>query len=329
MKRRELLLAAAALAIAPAARAHPPGKSSRPRLIAVAVPGAPNPANAGAPTLRKRLADLGWVEGRDVEYVFGYDHGDSARHEKMIADLLARKPAVLFVVFGNMALVAMKQTREVPIVFAVSSNPEKIGLVATLARPGGNVTGVSTREVELLGKRIELMREISPGIRRIAVLTNPNSPMIAETYVSKHTEQAAKFGIQVIVAEARASEELRPAFDKIAREGAQGLLTVADGIQLQLRDQITAHAARLRLVAVYVGRDFVEAGGLASYGTNREDQVRRAAGHVDKILRGAKPADLPVEEPTHFHLAVNLKAARAQGLKMPQSVLVRADEVVE
>ena len=167
------------------------------------------------------------------------------------------------------------------------------------------------------------------GIRRIAVLTNPNSPAIAETYVRNHTEQAAKVGIQVMVAEARSAEELRPAFDRMAKEGAQGLFTVADGVQLHLREQIAAHAARLRLVAVYPLRDFVEAGGLASYGTDREEQMRRAAGHVDKILRGAKPADLPVEEPTHFHLAVNLKAARAQGLKLPQSVLVRADEVIE
>ena len=329
MRRRELLIAAAVLTIAPAARAQLPGRSSRPRLIAVAVPGVPNPENTRIAAFRNRLAEAGWVEGRDIEYVFAYDHGDSARHEKMIADLLARKPSVLMAVFGNVALVAMKQTRDVPIVFAISSNPEKIGLVASLARPGGNVTGVSTREVEILGKRVELMREISPVIRRIAVLTNPSSPTIAESYVRNYTEQAAKFGIQVMVAEARSAEELRPAFDRMAKEGAQGLLTVADSVQLQLREQIAAHAARLRLVAVYVVRDFVEAGGLASYGINLEEQYRRAAVHVDKILRGAKPADLPVEEPTHFHLAVNLKAARAQGLKLPQSVLVRADEVVE
>ncbi len=325
MKRREALAGLTALAISSHVRAQAPP----PKRVAYAVPGAPDPANKGIAAFRQRLSELGWVEGRTIEYVFGYDYGDSGQHEKQIADLLAQKPAVLLAVFGSMAMVAKKQTRDVPIVFAMSSNPEKLGLVATLARPGGNVTGVSTRELELLGKRVELMHELVPRLRRIAVLTNPQAPEIAKPYIAGYSEQSAKVGIQLIVAEASSAAEFGPAFDRMAREGAQGVLNVADPIQLKSREEIARHAARVRLPAIFVIDEFVESGVLMSFGTDRLEQLRRAAGHVDKILRGANPAALPVEEPTRFVLAVNLKAARAQGIAIPQSILLRADRVIE
>lgn len=325
---RRRLLVAAGLALGPrfvCAQAQVP----RLRRVAIATAGAPNaPANS-VTNVRKRLEQLGWVEGRTVEYVVGYGHDNAKRWEPMIVELLAKKPDVLFVVFGGMAVIAMKHTREVPIVFGISSNPEKQGVVASLARPGGNVTGVSTREQELLGKRIELMREITPGIRRVAMLANPDSPEISKVYFANYSAAAHNFGIEVKAFDARSVEDLRPAFDRMGSDRMQGLLNIADSFQLRERKELVANAARLRLTAIYSINDFVEAGGLASFGINVPEQYRRAAEYVDKILRGAKPADLPVQEPTTFQLAINLKAAREQDIKMPPSILVRADQVIE
>ncbi len=325
MKRRQLLLAAAALAVTPALRAQAP----RVRRVALAMPGVPEVDARNVDSIRNRLRELGWVEGRTVEYSYGYARGQSARYEPMIAELLAVKPDVLLVWFGLMAIIAKKQTQDVPIVFAISSNPEKNGIVASLAKPGGNVTGVSTRELELPGKRIEILREITPGMTRVAVLVNPDSPEISKIYIDGYGQVARGAGMQLLSAGARSAAEVRPAFDQLMREGAQGLVNIADPIQSLMRSDIALQAARVRLPAVYTAEGYVEAGGLASYGIDPVDQARRAAGYVDKILRGAKPADLPVEEPTNFPLVINLKSARAQGIKLPQSILVRASRVIE
>jgi len=325
VKRRQWLIGGAALVAASALNAQPP----RSRRVAYALAGTPGVVHLPSEAFKTRLGALGWVEGSTIEYVPGYARGDSKHNESMIAELLAHKPDVLVVTFGVWALLAKKLSPDVPIVFVVSSNPEKEGIVASLARPGGNITGVSTRERELLGKRIELLKEISPGMRRVAVLVNSNVPGTAKTYMEGYASHASKVGMELVSVDVRSADDLRPAFERMGREGMQGLLNVADAIQLQIRDQLVAQAARLRLIAVYVIEQFVEAGGLASYGTDLVDQWRRAAIYVDKILRGAKPADLPVEEPTHFHLALNLKAAREQRIKLPQVVLARADRVIE
>lgn len=325
MKRRELLVGTGALALASGLRAQAP----RLRRVAIAMPGVPETNATFVDPIKQRLAELGWVEGRTVAYAYRYARGVSARYEPMIAELLADKPDVLLVWFGLMAIVAKKQTQDVPIVFAISSNPEKNGIVASLAKPGGNVTGVSTRELELLGKRIEILREISPAMTRVAVLVNPDSPEISKIYVDGYGQFARGAGMQLLHAGARSAAELRPAFDQMMREGAQGLVNIADATQSLIRGDIANHAARVRIPSVYTAEVYVEAGGLASFGIDPVDQARRAAAYVDKILRGAKPADLPVEEPTHFPLVVNLKAARAQGIKLPQSILVRANRVIE
>ena len=325
MKRRDWLLASAALVVAPLARAQAP----RPRRVAIGTPRVPDPADSDPGGVRKRLAELGWVEGRTIEYVTGYAHEDAKRWEPMIIELLARKPDVLFVSFGGMARIAMRHTKDVPIVFAIASNPEKLGIVASLARPGGNVTGVSTREQELVGKRVELIREITPGVRRIAMLANPDNPVTSRIYLENYSAEARKLGIEVRAYDARSAEELRPAFERMRGDGMQGLLCIADPFQLRAKHELAAHAARLRLTAVYPIGEFVQAGGLASYGTDLLDQYRRAANYVDKILRGAKPADLPVQEPTSFELAINARAAREQGFRIPQSVLIRATKVIE
>ena len=326
MNRRQWLIAGAALAAASGLHAQTP----RLRRVAIALPHAPDVPNEGISAFRKRMAELGWVDGRDIEYVYAYAYGDASRYEPVIAELLAQKPDVLFAYLQPMTLIAKKLTQDVPIVFAIVSNPEKIGLVAGLARPGGNVTGVSTRALELNGKRFELLREIKPGIQRVAVLVNPANPSTGKLYVESYQEYAGKLGVQLKTFEARSAEELSLAFDRMVREGVQALLGTAEPTYLlQLSKSLVSNAARVGLPAIYVDERYVDAGGLVSYGTDNVDQVRRGAPYVDKILRGAKPADLPVEEPTNFRMALNLKTAKALKLKIPQSILLRADRLIE
>ena len=229
-----------------------------------------------------------------------------------------------------MALVAKKLTREVPIVFTIVPDPVKFGLVASLARPGGNVTGASTRAIELDGKRFELLREIKPAIKRMAVVVNPDEPTVAKRFIDSYSDIARKHGVHLLTVEVRTAEEIPAAFDRMAREGAQGLLGSADPTHLYLmRAQLTSNAARVGVPSMFVDERYVESGGMASYGTDNIDQSRRGASYVDKILRGAKPADLPVEEPTHYRMVLNLKTAKTLGIKFPQSVLLRADRVIE
>ena len=324
MKRRQFLFSAASMLAASGLHAQTP----RLRRVAIAIPFAPETSPEGIAAFIKRMAELGWVEGRDLQYVYAYANGDPKRYEPVIAELLAQKPDVLYAYFQPMTQIAQRLTKEVPIVFSIVSNPEKIGLVASLARPGANVTGVSTRYFELDGKRIELMREIKPGIRRAAVLGSSSTPETNRRVVEGYEKVASKFEMRILLAEAGSTEEIGPAFDRMVGEKAQGLLGTA-GNGGQSRTAIVSHAARVRLPAVYVDERYVEAGGLASYGTDNVDLQRRGAVYVDKILRGAKPADLPVEEPTNYRMALNLKTAKTLGIKFPQSVLIRADRVIE
>ena len=326
MKRRQLLLSAAAMPAASALRAQAP----RLRRVAIAVPHAPDVPNEGLAAFRRRMTEMGWIEGRSIEYVYAYAGGDARRYEPVIAELLAQKPDLLFAYFQPMTLIAKKLTQEVPIVFAIASNPEEVGLVASLARPGGNVTGASTRALELDGKRFELLREIKPGIQRMAVVVNPAVPAVANRFVESYGIVARKLGVQLLTVEARSAEEIPAAFDRMVREGAQGLLGTADPTHLfQLRVPLVSNATRVGIPGMYVDERYVESGGLVSYGTDNVDQIRRGAVYVDKILRGAKPADLPVEEPTRFRMVLNLKTAKALKLTLPQSILLRADQVIE
>lgn len=327
MKRRQFVFSAASMLAAAALHAQTP----RLRRVAIAVPHASELPNEGLVAFRKRMGELGWVEGRSIEYVFAYAGGDVSRYEPVIAGLLAQKPDVLYAYFGSMALTAKKLTREVPIVFTIVPDPVEYGLVASLARPGGNVTGASTRATELDGKRFQLLREIKPDIQRVAVVINPDVPMVAKRYIDSYSVIARKLEVQLLTVEARTAEEIPSAFDRMAREGAQGLLGTADSTHLfKMRAQLTSNAARVGVPSMFVDDRYVESGGLASYGTDNVDQVgRRGATYVDKILRGAKPADVPVEEPTHFRMALNLATARKLKLTIPQSVLLRADRVIE
>ena len=327
MKRRQFLLSVASMLAASGARAQTP----RLRRVAIAVPHASGIPNEGLVAFRKRMGELGWVEGRNIEYVTAYAEGDPRRNEPVIAGLLAQKPDVLYAYFGSMALIAKKLTREVPIVFSIVPDPVQFGLVESLARPGGNVTGASTRAIELDAKRIELLREIRPGLQRVAIVVNPGVPVVAKRFIDSSSAIAQKLGMQLQAVEVKTAEEIPAAFDRMAREGVQGLLGTADPTHLYaMRAQLASNATRVGIPAMFVDDRYVESGGLVSYGTDNVDQIgHRAASYVDKILRGAKPADLPVEEPTHFFMALNLATARKLKLTIPQSVLLRADRVIE
>ena len=264
----------------------------------------------------------------DVSIEFRPAAGQVDRLPALAAELVAL-PADVIVIDGGVAAVAARQvTATVPIVFGAAGDPVRLGLAASLARPGGNVTGFMINTGPgLTEKRLELLREAVPGLKRIAIVHNPNEGSRREV---AHIDTVARvLGIQFEVIEARDAGEIERAFSSAAQRRVGAVLMISDVFLWSLRGHIVAQAARQRLPAIYMEREFVEAGGLIAYGPHVADNFRRAATHVDKILKGAKPADLPIEQPTKFVLAINVKTAKALGLTIPQSLLLRADEVIQ
>jgi putative ABC transport system substrate-binding protein len=247
---------------------------------------------------------------------------------RFAADLVRAK-VDLIVAWGTTAVTAAKQaTRTVPIIFVAVGDPVGTGVVASLARPGGNITGLTNISTELSAKMLELLKEVVPGLTRVAVLRNPTNPVSAPQL--RWTEVAAgSLGMQLQVVDVRDPKELEGAFSTMSRERAGGLTVLADPMFLSQRTRIADLAARTRLPAMFNVRQYVEAGGLMSYGPSLADLWRRAATFVDKILKGARPADLPVEQPTRFELVINLRTTKALGLTIPQSILIRADHVIQ
>jgi putative ABC transport system substrate-binding protein len=274
----------------------------------------------------QRLHELGWSEGRTIAIEYRWAEGRSERMSEIAAEFVRLKVDVI--VTSGAAVPAVKQaTSVIPIVFAVADDPVGYGYVASLARPGGNVTGLSVQQTDLVGKRLEHLREVAPGVRRLAILANVGSPGAAPEMLEAQTV-AGRFGLQVVASAIRRAEDIAPAFEAI--EGrADGLYVRGDALTLTYRTRINTLALGLRLPTILSFREAAEAGGLVSYGPNFPDMYRRAADYVDKILRGAKPADIPVEQPTKFDLVINLTTAKALGLKIPESFLLRADEVIE
>ncbi len=277
---------------------------------------------------REGLRELGYVEGRNILIEYRWAEGQYERFPALIAELIALKVDVIVTAGTPAALAVKKATTSIPLVMAAVGDPIGVGLVASLARPGGNVTGLSAIAPELEGKRLELVREVVPKLSSIAVLWNPDNPFHAGSL--KETRAAAQvLGIKVQLLGVRVSEEFPAAFAAILRERPGALLVLADRLFLHNRARIVDFEAKHRLPGVYAYRELVEAGGLMSFGPSYPGMHRRAAYYVDKILKGAKPADLPVEQPTKFELMINLKTAKALGLTIPPSVLLRADEVIQ
>jgi putative tryptophan/tyrosine transport system substrate-binding protein len=283
--------------------------------------------NLGA--LRQGMRELGHVEGKTFVLEIRYGDTQSERLTDLARDLVSLKPNVIVTTTDPAVAAIKKQTSTIPIVMTAATDPVGTGLVANLGRPGGNVTGLSTRSSELGGKRLELLREAVPGFSRLAYLWNPDVRGGVLDY--KEMDSATRaLRIQLQSVEASRSDDLDRAFSAIAEQRAQALIVQGPNpVTFSNRARIAGFALKHRLPSMYTGRAFVEAGGLMSYGASGVDLVRRAAAYVDKILKGAKPADLPIEQPTKFELIIKVKTAKALSLTIPQSLLLRADQVIQ
>ena len=323
--RRELLAALGGAAAWPlAARAQQAGKLPT---IGFLGPNTRSAASEWVVALVQRLRELGWMEGRTITIEYRWAEGREERFPEIAAELVRLK-VELIVTSGTPAVMASKKaTSLIPIVFATAGDPVGSGLVASLARPGGNITGLATLANELAGKRLELLREVVPGLRRLAIMGNVGNPF---TVLELGDVQAAArtLGLEVVMLEIRRAQDLAPAFHAL-KSRADALYVCTDALANTNRIRINIAAVGERLPTMHGSRDYVEAGGLMSYGPNFPDLFRRAGDLVDKILRGAKPADLPVEQPTKFDLVVNLTTAKALGIDVPTSLLATADEVIE
>jgi len=277
---------------------------------------------------RQGLRELGYVEGQNLIIESRYAEGSEERLPDLAAELVRLKVEVIVAGGSSTIRAAQHATRTIPIVMAGSYDPVGRGLVASLARPGGNTTGVSTLGAELPGKRLELLKETVPQSARVAVLANPAAGGY-ESVMHNLTGAAQALGLQLRIVELRRAEELDTAFATMTREGVDALIVVPDRALMDgLRGRTVDLAATHRLPAMYDGREYVAAGGLMSYGPSLLDMFQRAATYVDRILKGAKPADLPVAQPTKFELVINLKTAKALGLTVPPSLLFQANEVI-
>jgi putative tryptophan/tyrosine transport system substrate-binding protein len=275
----------------------------------------------------KRLRELGWIEGQNFAMEYRWAEGRLDRYADIAAELVGQKVDVI-VTYSTPAVIAIKRTTPtIPIVFVSATDPVGNGLVKSLARPGGNVTGLSNQSADSVGKRLEILRDVIPKLRRLAILCNVGAP---NAVLEKEEVQAAAraAGLEVVTMDIRRSDDIASGFETI-KDRADTVYVVMDPVVSTSRTQINTIAVSERLPTLYVFRELVEAGGLMSYGPNQSDQFRRAAEFVDKILRGTKPADIPVEQPTKFDFVINMKTAKALGLDLPQTLLARADEVIE
>jgi len=322
--RRELLaaLGGAASACPFAARAQ------QPKLPTVGILGSGFAAwSRLVSALMQRLRELGYIENRTIAIEYRWTEGHDERYAAMAAELVALKVDVI-VALGTPAVVAArKATAVISIVFPIASDPVGDGLVASLSRPGGNVTGLSTRQPDLAGKRLEILREIVPGLSRLAVLVNGQNPL-AILNVGEVQAAGPKLGLEVNILDVKRADDIAPAIDRL-KGHTQAIYTVGDSFVFENQIQINTLALVARLPTMHNGRTYIETGGLVSYGPSFSDLFRRAGDYVDKILKGAKPADLPVEQPTKYDLVINLKTAKAIGLEIPATLLARADEVIE
>jgi len=277
--------------------------------------------------LVQRLSELGWFEGRTVAIDYRWAEGREERYAELAAEFFRLKVDVI-VTSGTPAVMAsMRATSTIPIVFATAGDPVGNSLVASLARPGGNVTGLSTLGADLAGKRLEILREVVPALGRLAVMGNAGNPFVVLEMEEARTA-ARKLGLEVVTLEIRHASDIMPAFDTL-KGGSDALYVCTDALVNANRIKINILAIGVRLPTMHGSRDYVEAGGLMSFGPNYPDLFRRAADYVDKILRGAKPGNIPVEQPTKFDLIVNVITARALGLTVPSPLLARAYEVME
>jgi putative ABC transport system substrate-binding protein len=325
MRRRDFITLLGGAAAWPlAARAQQPGK-----LPTIGFLGSTTPTIHGqwAAVFVQRLRELGWIEARNISIEYRWAEGRNDRAAEIASEFVRLKVDVI-VTWGTAPVVAAKQaTAVIPIVFATAGDPVATGLVVSLARPGGNLTGLSNQARDLAGKRLGLLREIIPDLRRLAILSNIETP-IGVLEVGEVQAAARTLDLEVLPLEIRRAEDIAPAFESL-KGRAQAIYVVSEPLIASNRVRMNTLALGARLPTLYGLREYVEAGGLMSYGPNTPDLFRRSAEIVDKILRGAKPGEIPVEQPTKFDLVINLTTAKALGLDIPATVLARVDEVIE
>ena len=298
------------------------------RLPTIGYLGSANPLAARelVAAFEQRLSEHGWAVGSTVAIEYRWAEGRNDRLAKFAAEFVRLKVDAIFTFGTPPALALMQATSDIPIVF-VAGNPVANGLVKSLARPGGNATGLSNQTTDLAGKRIGILHELLPGLRRLAILTNAaNASAVSEARDA--VQVAQKLGLELITLEIRPGVDIAPALGKLTDRG-DAVYVVADPLIFNNRVNINALALNARVPTMHTSRDFVVAGGLISYGPNFPELCRQSADYIDKILRGAKPADIPVEQPTKFDLVINLKTAKALGIEVPPTLLARADEVIE
>src|SRR6516162_510542 len=325
MKRREFIAILAGTAAAWPLAAHAEVSTKRP-VIAVRT-AITKENNAPLNAFAQGLKELGYVDGVNVDLVYRFAEGHLDRFPALAAEVVGLKPDVILATVTPAAVETKALTTSIPIVCPLLANAINLGLIANESRPGGNVTGISFRTEGLTSKQVELALQMIPNLVKIGFLVNVASGVIIDRQELESTCQ--RLGIKAVPAEVRSANDLDAAFQSLADDHVQGVIVLVDGMLFSERNRIAALAAATRLPAIYGFRDHVDAGGLVSYGVNLSENFHRAAAYVNKILKGAKPGDLPVEFPTKLELIVNNKAAKALGLNIAPSVLVRADEVID
>lgn len=324
MRRRDLLVLAAATAVQVPLGTRAADRKRRIGFLSV---GAKAPIASLETPFREQLATFGWGDDK-IEIESRWADGYVERLPSLAAELLGMSPDVLVAGSGVVAGALKRATRTIPIVFAISDDPVGTGLVASLAHPGSNLTGLSFAQEDTIGRELQLLKTIAPSARRVAVLVNPTSSS-AHPIVRRLRQEAGSLQTDIIVAETRSPADIEPAFAELKGQGAEALLVLGDGLFTSERKRLIGLAAKNHLPAIYHDHIFVEDGGLMSYGGDFADNYRGAAVLVDKILKGAKPADLPVQEPSRFYLYINRKTATALGLTIPPLLEAQADKVIE
>jgi putative ABC transport system substrate-binding protein len=305
-------------------------QGERVRRIGVLMPGDENDPDQkrALSAFMQALADLGWTDGRNVRIDLRWRRGDTNRLQALANELVGSQPDIILVGGGLATVALQRETRTISIVFAGATDPVARGIVARLDRPGGNITGFAVLEAALGGKWLELLSEIVPGLKRAAIMINPDTLPVS-FYMPSLEAAARSLQVELIPAPVHNDAEIETAINDLGREPGGGLVVMPDYFLITHRAPIIAAAARNNVPAVYSQSGFVRDGGLLNYGPDAADNFRRAASYVDRILRGAKPGDLPVQFPVKYEMVVNLKTAKALGLTVPQSILLRADEVIE
>jgi putative ABC transport system substrate-binding protein len=329
MRRRALITLLGGAAVWPLAARAQQGERARRIGVLMAYADSDAEAQAWVAAFREGLQKLGWTEGRDVAIDVRWATGETEPIQRFAKELVASRPEVILASSTPPTTALLQQTRSIPIVFALVSDPVGSGFVASFPRPGGNVTGFTTMEPTMAGKWLGLLKETAPRVARVAFLFNPASAPYVDYYLDPFKAAARSFAVEVIAAPVHDSSELESTVAVQAREPNGGVLVWPDAFMSAHRVEITSLLARYRLPAVSPFRIFTEAGGLLSYGSDPVDNFRRAASYVDRILKGEKPNELPVQAPVKFVMVINLKTAKALGLTVPNTVLASADEVIE